>query len=189
MTLNADLIGDDASATNALAIVSGGALVIDGDAGTAAVKISSTSSITTGSVDVDNSGGNLTMTTTGSTSDLTVGAGMLATNVTLTAGRNVILSGEVFAGANAASAAGNAITIVANGGGSGVGSVTQTADFSNGLAADDISITALTIGTKDGQGIDTDLADDNAAMISLVLGQVTGDTYVGLIDNETNTKL
>jgi hypothetical protein len=132
MTLNADLIGDDASATNALAIVSGGALVIDGDAGTAAVKISSTSSITTGSVDIENSGGNLTMTTTGSTSDLTVGAGMLATNVTLTAGRNVILSGEVFAGANVNSSTDNAITIVANGGGSGVGSVTQSTDLSNG---------------------------------------------------------
>jgi hypothetical protein len=101
----------------------------------------------------------------------------------------VILSGEVFAGSAAASSAGNAITIVANGGGSGVGSVTQTADFNNGLAADDISITARAIGTKDGQGIDTDLVSDNEAMISLVLGQVTGDTYVGLIDNETDTKL
>jgi hypothetical protein len=114
---------------------------------------------------------------------------MLATNVTLTAGRNVILSGEVFAGAAAASATGNAITIVANGGGSGVGSVTQSTDLSNGLAADDISITARTIGSKDGQGIDTDLVSDNGAAISLVLGQVTSATYVGLIDNETDTKL
>ena len=54
---------------------------------------------------------------------------MKATNVTLTAGRNVSLGADVFAGAAAASAAGNAITIVANGGGSGVGSVTQSTDL------------------------------------------------------------
>jgi hypothetical protein len=97
LTLNADAIDDDADATDAgtLGVVSG-SLIIDGDATTKNVKISSTSSIVTGSVDVENSGGNLELTATGSTSDITVGAGMKATNVTLTAGRNVSLRGGCF---------------------------------------------------------------------------------------------
>jgi hypothetical protein len=188
LTLNADLIGSDASATSALGVVSG-SLIVDGDAGTAAVKISSTSSITTGSVDVENSGGNLELTATGSTSDITVGAEMKATNVTLTAGRNVSLGADVFAGANATSAAGNAITIVANGGGSGVGSVTQSTNLDNGLSADDISITARTIGSSGGQSIDIDLVNDNASQLVLTLGQVTSDTYVGLDENDSNVVL
>ena len=77
LTLNADEIDDDGDATDAGALgVVSGSLVIDGDAGTKNVKISSTSSITTGSVDVENSGGDLELTATGSTSDITVGAAM-----------------------------------------------------------------------------------------------------------------
>jgi hypothetical protein len=188
MTLNADQIDDDSDATDTGALgVSSASLIIDGDAGTKNVKITSASSIVTGLVDVEKSGGDLQLTTTGSTSDITVGAAMKATNVTLTAGRNVILTGEVFAGANAASSEGNAITIVANGGGSGVGAVTQTTGLTNGLAADDISITARTIGSA-GQAIDTDLFDETTAAIALVLGQVTSATYVGLVNKESNIK-